>query len=35
MTGKHERSPEHGKPHDLADKALDAAIQGDKVGAER
>ena len=34
MTGKHEQSPEHRKAHDLADKALDAAIDGDAAKAK-
>lgn len=35
MAGKHEQSPEHQKAHDLADKALDAAIEGDKDKAKK
>lgn len=29
MTTEHERSPEHKKAHDLAEKALDEAAAGD------
>ncbi|HYG89503.1 MAG TPA: hypothetical protein VD978_24980 [Azospirillum sp.] len=35
MAGKHEQSPEHKKAHDLADKALDAAAQGDMDKAKK
>lgn len=34
MAGKHEQSPEHKKAHDLADKALDAAMDGDTAKAK-
>ncbi|HYG87280.1 MAG TPA: hypothetical protein VD978_13565 [Azospirillum sp.] len=35
MAGKHEQSPEHKKAHDLADKALDAAMDGDTAKAKK
>ena len=35
MAGKHEQSPEHKKAHDLADQALDAAMDGDTEAAKK